>query len=74
MRLDTVLKEEQSWSDQANVQRTMSLAFIVGCGVISVLACCFGACGRIVGTVASMNLTSRTSIGATFPILPCTLR
>ncbi|WP_258552584.1 DUF2207 domain-containing protein [Paraeggerthella sp.] len=42
MRLDTVLKEEQSWSDQANVQRTMSLAFIVGCGVISVLLLLWG--------------------------------
>ena len=35
--LDQVLKEEQTWSDQANRTRTLSLAFVIGCGVICVL-------------------------------------
>ena len=37
MRLDSVLKDEQTWADQANRQRTMSLAFVIACGVICVL-------------------------------------
>lgn len=35
--LDTVLKEEQSWADDANRNRVLSLAFIIGCGVLCVL-------------------------------------
>ncbi len=35
--LETVLKEEQAWSDQANRTRVLSLAFVIGCGVIAVL-------------------------------------
>lgn len=42
LRLDTVLKEEQSWSDQANRERTMSLAFVIACGVICVLLLAWG--------------------------------
>lgn len=37
MRLESVLKEEQTWADDANRDRVMSLAFIIGCGVICVL-------------------------------------
>lgn len=37
-RLDTVLKEEQTWADQANRERMASLAFIIGCGVVCVAA------------------------------------
>lgn len=36
-RLDTVLKEEKDWSDQANRTRVLSLAFVIGCGVVCVL-------------------------------------
>ena len=36
-RLDEVLKEEQSWADEANRNRMLSLAFVIGCGVICVL-------------------------------------
>ncbi|WP_080803950.1 DUF2207 domain-containing protein [Arabiibacter massiliensis] len=35
-RLETVLKEEQGWADEANRDRVMSLAFIIGCGVVCV--------------------------------------
>ena len=37
MRLDQVLSEEKTWADQANRDRVLSLAFIIGCGVICVL-------------------------------------
>lgn len=37
LRLDKVLKEEQSWSDQANRNRMLSLAFVIGCGIVCVL-------------------------------------
>ncbi len=36
-RLDEVLKDEQSWADQANRDRVLSLGFVIGCGVICVL-------------------------------------
>lgn len=36
-RLDQVLKEEQVWADQANRDRVLSLAFIIGCGVVCAL-------------------------------------
>ena len=32
-RLDTVLQEEQTWADQANRNRTLSLFFIIACAV-----------------------------------------
>lgn len=35
-RLQTVLKEEQTWADDANRNRVMSLAFVIGCGVLCV--------------------------------------
>lgn len=35
--LDTILKEEQAWSDQANRDRLFSLAFVIACGIIAVL-------------------------------------
>ena len=35
--LDEVLKEEQTWADQANRDRTFALGFIIACGVIAVL-------------------------------------
>lgn len=34
--LDAILKEEQAWSDEANRNRMLSLAFVVGCGLIAV--------------------------------------
>lgn len=37
MRLDQALSEEKTWADQANRDRIMSLAFIIGCGIICVL-------------------------------------
>ncbi|MEG0461698.1 DUF2207 domain-containing protein [Gordonibacter sp.] len=37
MRLDQVLSEEKTWADQANRDRMLSLAFVIGCGVICVL-------------------------------------
>lgn len=36
-RLDQVLKEEQAWVDEANRNRVLALAFIIGCGVVCVL-------------------------------------
>lgn len=36
-RLEQVLSEEQTWADQANRERVLSLAFVIGCGVICVL-------------------------------------
>lgn len=36
-RLDTVLKEEQSWADQANTRRMMSFAYVVGCALVCLL-------------------------------------
>ncbi len=36
-RLDTVLSEEQTWADQANRQRMLSLGFVIACGVVCVL-------------------------------------
>ena len=36
-RLDTVLSEEQTWADQANRQRMLSLGFVIACGAICVL-------------------------------------
>ena len=35
--LEQVLKDEQTWADQANRTRVLSLAFIIGCGAICVL-------------------------------------
>ncbi len=35
--LDTILKEEQSWSDQANRMRVFSLGFVIACGIAAVL-------------------------------------
>lgn len=35
--LETILKEEQAWSDQANRTRVLSLAFVIGCGIVAVL-------------------------------------
>ena len=35
--LDEVLSKEEAWADEANRNRMMSLAFVVGCGVICVL-------------------------------------
>ena len=35
--LDTILKEEQDWSDQANRMRVLSLGFVIGCGIVAVL-------------------------------------
>lgn len=35
--LDTILKEEQTWSDDANRNRILSLAFVIGFGIIAVL-------------------------------------
>ncbi|MEG0071519.1 MAG: DUF2207 domain-containing protein, partial [Raoultibacter sp.] len=37
MRLDQVLADEKNWADQANQQRSASLAFVIGCGIIAVL-------------------------------------
>ena len=37
MRLDQVLADEQNWADQANLKRSVSLAFVIGCGIIAVL-------------------------------------
>lgn len=37
MRLDQVMEEEQGWADQANRDRMLSLAFIIGCCVVCVL-------------------------------------
>lgn len=36
-RLDTVLKEEQSWADQANTRRMMSFAYVAGCALVCLL-------------------------------------
>lgn len=36
-RLDKVLQEEEAWADQANRDRMLSLAFIIGCGIVCVL-------------------------------------
>lgn len=36
-RLDEVLQKEQAWTDEANRNRMLSLAFIIGCGVVCVL-------------------------------------
>lgn len=41
MRLDTVLKEEQTWADEANRDRMLSLAFVIVCGIVCVLAIVF---------------------------------
>ncbi len=35
--LDQVLTEEAAWADKANRDRVLSLAFIIGCGVVCVL-------------------------------------
>lgn len=37
-RLDTVLKEEQTWADQANTKRMMSFAYVAGCALVCLLA------------------------------------
>lgn len=37
LRLDEVLKEEQTWADQANRDRMGALAFVIGLGVVCVL-------------------------------------
>lgn len=37
-RLDTVLSEEKIWADKANTQRMMSLAFMIACAAVCVLA------------------------------------
>ncbi|MGI6105581.1 MAG: DUF2207 domain-containing protein [Raoultibacter sp.] len=36
-RLETVLSEEEVWADQANRSRMISLALVIGCGIISLL-------------------------------------
>ena len=36
LRLETVLAEEETWADQANRQRTLSLGFVIACGVACV--------------------------------------
>lgn len=41
-RLDQVLSEEQTWADRANTDRMLSLAFIIGCGLICVLLVAWG--------------------------------
>ncbi len=37
-RLDTVLSEEKAWADKANTQRMMSLAFMIACAAVCVIA------------------------------------
>lgn len=37
-RLDTVLSEEKAWADTANTQRMMSLAFMIACAAVCVIA------------------------------------
>ncbi len=37
-RLDTVLSEEKVWADKANSQRMMSLAFMIACAAVCVIA------------------------------------
>lgn len=39
--LDTVLQEEKTWADEANRDRMRSLAFIIVCGIVCVLAIVF---------------------------------
>ncbi|WP_239442822.1 DUF2207 domain-containing protein [Gordonibacter sp. An230] len=37
LRLDSVMDEERRWADEANLNRMLSLGFIVGCGAVCVV-------------------------------------
>lgn len=63
-RLDTVLKEEKDWSDQANRTRVLSLAFVHWRGVVCVLLLA-GLRAPTSSTDANTSPGLPTSIGAT---------